>query len=385
VSLLHYPKTFTEISPLIAILAINMPLVAVDMVLGTVLIALGKQKSWTLVGVVACVANPLVNLWAIPFTQHVFGDGAIGASITTVQSEVIMFVGALILRPKGVFTGWDVWYIFRCLLAAGLMIPAVWGLSTQAGVGILPAVCYGIVVYALAVYALQVVRNGDFKALVVVIGARLGLNDASQLNWRTLRAQLGLDARVANTRGALARTRGVISRPLGVVSRPLARAGSAVSQPLTSARHNVVSVLREQYHASPVSQYIQKAGEIFSQEAIPDGNTEPALIAISPDGMPPSALGAEHTAPEAVTEEVPVVAEPFAMQALPALAAESAAVQSDGATGDGAAQDRRRAAPQPTGRTSRKDPRTLQRGETEPLPSLEEVQNRAVPASARRS
>ena len=372
VGLLHYPSTFDQISPLIVILAVNMPLVALDMVLGTVLISLGKQKSWTVVGIVACVANPLVNLWAIPFTQHFYGNGAIGASFTSILSEVIMFVGALILRPRGVFTRWDVWYMFRCLLAASIMVPAVWGLSTRAGVGILPAVCYGVLVYALAAYALQVVRNEDFKALAGAVGARVGAGGTTRLDWETLREQLGIEGRVAAARVRLARVGGAISRPLGVVSRPLARAGRAVSQPLAQVKDDVTQAVREQYHASPVSEYVRKAGEIFSQEAIPDG-TGPALEAVTPETLHAFERSSSVFADQVAVDEHAGMAERAEQASSSPLPA-------------GDEQDERVSTGQhrvPLRSNGHKDPKTMQRGETEPLPSLEEAQSRGTPGAGR--
>ncbi len=91
------------------------------MILGTALIAASRQRAWTIVGIFAGIFNPLVNLWAIPFTQnnpHI-GNAAVGAAVVTVATELVMFIGALYLRPKGVFTRWDIWYVGRCLIATG--------------------------------------------------------------------------------------------------------------------------------------------------------------------------------------------------------------------------------------------------------------------------
>ncbi len=187
--LLHYPTSFNQAIPLIMILALNMPLVALDMVMGAILIAMGKQKAWTGVGVIAAVINPIVNLWAIPATQHAFGNGAIGASLTTVLSEAIMFFGALYLRPRGVFTRWDVFYIARCLLAAAAMLPAVWGLASQQRISIIPAVIYGAIVYAFAAYTLQVVRNEDILGAFTLVLGRMGIASPADL-WIRVRSTL---------------------------------------------------------------------------------------------------------------------------------------------------------------------------------------------------
>lgn len=237
-TLLYHQKSFDEISPLIIILAVNMPLTALDMVLGTVLIALGRQKAWTVVGVVASAMNVLVNLWAIPFTQHLFGDGAIGASITTVLTEAVMFAGALILRPHSIFTRWDLWYIVRCLLAAGVMVPAVWALSSlpvfaaRGPVGVVIAVAYGIVIYAMAAYTLQVIRNSDIYGIISVVGAKMGVGEISTASFRHILNRLQNDAASSTAKMVYASV---------TISRPLIRAGAVISQPLAARTRATVT------------------------------------------------------------------------------------------------------------------------------------------------
>lgn len=280
-----------------------------------------------------------------------------------------MFVGALILRPRGVFTRWDVWYAFRCFLAASIMVPAIWGLSTRAGVGILPAVCYGVVIYALAAYALQVVRNDDFKQLVAAIGARIGMGDAAQLDWATLRAYLGIGGRVVGTRLGIARLRGAISRPLGAVSRPVARAGRVVSQPLAQVRVGVTSVIREQYYASPVSQYVRKAGELFSQEEIPEATSDATLEAVMLGSLETQIAEWPNEPTAGQFSEQAANAQAFPGALPPGIADEWEP------EGERVMTDQRRVQLRPG---ERKDPKTMQRGETEPLPPLEQARSRGI-------
>jgi PST family polysaccharide transporter len=217
--LLHYPTSFFQAIPLIQILAVNLPLVAIDMVLGTVLIGLGKQKAWTTVGVVAAVVNPIANLWAIPATQHAYGNGAIGASLTTVFTEVVMLVGGLYLCPRAVFTGWDMFYFVRCTVATAAMLPAVWALSHVPGIGIIPAVVYGMVIYAFAAYTLQVVRNDDLKALLGVVLGRTGIASPADL-WLQLRTSLAGRRHGRRRPGQVAPHVGVVVSPALTYSSP---------------------------------------------------------------------------------------------------------------------------------------------------------------------
>lgn len=236
IPLLHFPASFIPAVPVIVILAFNMPVVALDMVLGTVLIALGRQKAWMVVGLVAGIVTSLLNLWLIPYTQHLYGNGAIGAALTTLLSEVIMFGGAMYLRPRSIFTGGDVWYMVRCLLAAVVMLPAV-GLGSEGGVHLYRSVAYGMFVYALAAYAFQVVTKDDLKGLVLVVSNRLGIETLGDLRSVSLGALLRMRGGAGNR---MARAGAVISQPLArtgaVISQPLALARAAVSHPLAQAR-----------------------------------------------------------------------------------------------------------------------------------------------------
>jgi len=236
IPLLHFPASFIPAVPVIVILAFNMPVVALDMMLGTVLIALGRQKAWMVVGLVAGIVTSLLNLWLIPYTQHLYGNGAIGAALTTLLSEVIMFGGAMYLRPRSIFTGGDVWYMVRCLLAAVVMLPAV-GLGSEGGVHLYRSVAYGMFVYVLAAYAFQVVTKDDLKGLVLVVSNRLGIETLGELRSVSLGALLRLRGGAGNR---MARAGAVISRPLArtgaIISQPLALARAAVSQPLAQAR-----------------------------------------------------------------------------------------------------------------------------------------------------
>jgi O-antigen/teichoic acid export membrane protein len=173
-ALLNYPPGFGPVALLLRILAFNVPVVAIDMILGTALIAAARQRAWTIVGVVAGIFNPIVNLWAIPFTQSVFGNAAIGAAVVTIATELVMFVGALYLRPKGVFTRGDIWYTARCLLAAGVMAPVVY-LFSKAGVGLFPSIVYGAITYGAVAYTLKLVRDDEILSLISIVTSRVGV------------------------------------------------------------------------------------------------------------------------------------------------------------------------------------------------------------------
>ncbi|HLJ81988.1 MAG TPA: polysaccharide biosynthesis C-terminal domain-containing protein, partial [Ktedonobacterales bacterium] len=286
VSLLRFPATFAQISPLIVILGINMPLIGLDMVMGTVLIAIGRQKAWTCVGVISAIFNPLANLWAIPYTQHVYGNGAIGAAAVTFATEFIMLVGALVLLPRPLFTWSDVGYIFRCLMAAALMVPAVRAMAGYGAISITLAVIYGAAIYGMAAYILRLFTASDIRGVMQTVQARLGTSGAPFDGRMMADSARRMLANAAQTAAGRIKT---ISRPLasgaayvvGSISQPLTsaarqtalRMGGAISRPLSASSRSA-----EMATDTPV---LPRFGNLTGAEANPSG--------IPPWGLPATA------------------------------------------------------------------------------------------------
>lgn len=154
VGLFHYPAGFEHTVPLIQILAIHIPIVATDMILAIALTAKDRQVAWVVVGCLAAVFNPLMNLIAIPLTSHRFGDGAIGASIITVATELLMMVGAIYLRPAGILDRRTIWFLLRCVAASVTMIPAI-VLAGQSPLGV--KIIVGVITFATGAAAFRLV------------------------------------------------------------------------------------------------------------------------------------------------------------------------------------------------------------------------------------
>lgn len=179
IRLLHYSNDFRHAIPLIQILAVHVPVVGIDTILGAALIACDRQRQWVIVGCIAAVLNPLVNLAAIPYTLHAFGNGAIGAAVVTVATEVLMMGGALYLRPRGIFDLSIVGFVLRCVLACGVMLAII----ALGGVVWLPAkVALGIAIYAIASLALRTVSVRDIYQRTGQILASARLRSASSVS-----------------------------------------------------------------------------------------------------------------------------------------------------------------------------------------------------------
>jgi O-antigen/teichoic acid export membrane protein len=169
-----YPEEFRNSIPLVMILALTVPLVAADMVLAVTINALDRQRAWALSGVAAAVLNPAVNLAAIPFFERHLHNGAIGAAIVTVLTEVFMMVMGLRLLRGAVFDRSSVRFALKCVAAALVMAAVVW---LARGMFLPLTVALGACVYFAASFALGTLSVHDVRLLRTYV-----------LNWARARA-----------------------------------------------------------------------------------------------------------------------------------------------------------------------------------------------------
>ncbi len=152
---------FNESVPLIVILAIHIPIMGADMMIGTALNSLDKQRAWAITAVGAALLNPAVNCVLIPLTDAAYGNGAIGSATATVLTELFMMVmGLRLLWGEGVFDDRSLAVAVKCLAAAGIMVGAVWLLREL----YLPfTILAGAGVYGVAALLLGAVSRDDLR------------------------------------------------------------------------------------------------------------------------------------------------------------------------------------------------------------------------------
>jgi O-antigen/teichoic acid export membrane protein len=157
---LLYGDQFKNAAPLMQLLALHIPIVGFDIILGTAAVAADRQREWVMFSVLAAIFNPLANLIAIPVTEHLFQNGAIGASVITVGTEVILMIGAISLRPVGVLDAPTVRTLLRIVVAGLAMIPVAIVLEGKPLAVIIVACA---VVYGLASFALKTISISELR------------------------------------------------------------------------------------------------------------------------------------------------------------------------------------------------------------------------------
>jgi O-antigen/teichoic acid export membrane protein len=102
---LLYGSAYSSSVPVMVILGLCIPAMYMNIMLSQVLIAMNRQATWTWVMAGTTIINPLFNLALIPLTQHRYDNGAIGAAISLLLTEIVVVVAGFWLIGRKVFDG----------------------------------------------------------------------------------------------------------------------------------------------------------------------------------------------------------------------------------------------------------------------------------------
>jgi O-antigen/teichoic acid export membrane protein len=166
IRLLHYPSEFSHSVPLLAILALTLPVTGSLMLVSTVVIAADKQKQWAAVMGVTAIISLVINVPFIIIFDHAYGNGAIGVSISAVLSESLMLALGIRLVPEGIIGRNIVIGLARTVAASLVMFAAMGAVKLVHDPGFIPLVLLGGPIYLGTLVAVRGVTIGEIKFLI---------------------------------------------------------------------------------------------------------------------------------------------------------------------------------------------------------------------------
>jgi O-antigen/teichoic acid export membrane protein len=102
VDLLFTLRGYARVVPILRIEAVSLAFVFVDYFLVCTLMAIGRERIWIAIVAASCVLNPALNFVLIPATDALYANGAIGAALATLLTEIFFLVSTLRALPAGV-------------------------------------------------------------------------------------------------------------------------------------------------------------------------------------------------------------------------------------------------------------------------------------------
>jgi O-antigen/teichoic acid export membrane protein len=172
---LLFGNDFSEAGPVLGVIGIVLMLTFQTVLFGNYAVATGRQRYIVVVMAIAIAMTVPLDLVLVPWTESVYGNGAIGGALSYVVTELfILIVVGVGLTPE-VFSKATLVRLLRCGVAAGLMVAAVWPLRN---VFPLVGILVGAVVYVVALLVQRPFEPEESAALGRLwrkVGAKLPL------------------------------------------------------------------------------------------------------------------------------------------------------------------------------------------------------------------
>jgi O-antigen/teichoic acid export membrane protein len=164
-----YGADFEGAVPVMALLALCAIPLYINIMANQFLVAAGRQVVWTRVMIGASIVNPLLNLVAIQLTQSRLGNGAIGAAISLLATEVGIAVVSLFVILRGVLTLGLAWRTIRALVAALAMAGIV---VVATPIGLAGQIAIGVAVFTALAVVMRV-PSAEERGLVCSLVSRM--------------------------------------------------------------------------------------------------------------------------------------------------------------------------------------------------------------------
>src|SRR6185503_14980511 len=100
-----YGEGFAPAASNLALLSVYVVFVYTNILLGTALMAAGKQLRWALIQCICLVASVGLNPFLIPWAQRAYGNGGLGVCACVGLAEIVMTVLGLRQLPLGLLHG----------------------------------------------------------------------------------------------------------------------------------------------------------------------------------------------------------------------------------------------------------------------------------------
>ncbi len=163
-----YGADFKQSVPVMIVLALCVPPMYLNIMVNQILIASRRQMVWTKAMGVACVVNPVANLLLIPYWQGAHGNGAVGAAIGLLITELVLAaIGIAVIRDC--FNRALLSRVARAAAATAGMAVAV---LAARRFGLAPAILAGVVVYPMLGIPLRVFSRDEIFQLLDMVRPR---------------------------------------------------------------------------------------------------------------------------------------------------------------------------------------------------------------------
>jgi O-antigen/teichoic acid export membrane protein len=163
---LLYGSGFDGSVAVLTVLGITIPPMYLNIMVNQVLVAAQRQMVWTRVMMMASVLNPLLNLGLIRYFQSAYGNGAIGAAVALLITEIVIAgVGVVLIRQSFDRAGGS-----RMLRTAAATLGMVGAMVALRSHGVALQLVGGAIVLVLLAIVLRAVGPDEWRQAQLAAG-----------------------------------------------------------------------------------------------------------------------------------------------------------------------------------------------------------------------
>jgi O-antigen/teichoic acid export membrane protein len=181
-----YGSAYAGAVPVLVVLGLCIPAMYANIMLNQVLIASKRQSAWTWAMVGATVVNPVLNLLLIPLTAARYDNGAIGAAIALLLTEVIVVAFGIAIVGSSVLDRRVVGRLARMAAASAALWVTAYATRPFGPVASLAAAALAFVAIVAALRILTAEETAFLRSCARRAGARASLVGARLASLATL-------------------------------------------------------------------------------------------------------------------------------------------------------------------------------------------------------
>lgn len=157
---LLFGEAFAPSGVILQVLGFVIIFMYLNVLFGQYFNSIDRQHVWTTVVIISALMIVPLNFLLVPWSQQVFGFGAVGGAFSLLLTQVGQFVAGWLLVPRGTLTWGSALHMAQVALAGALMVACVWLVRD---LFIVIPIVVGAIAYPALALLLRVVSKDDIE------------------------------------------------------------------------------------------------------------------------------------------------------------------------------------------------------------------------------
>lgn len=166
-----FGSAFRPSIPVLVVFGTCVPFAFMNPVFAEILISRDKQHRWSIIMGCSAIVNPLLNVYLIPFAMHHWHNGALGAALALLGTEVLMTLYGVVILRQIVLSPFVARVTGYALAAGALQFGIVFLSSGHLRIA---GEIVGVVLYLAVVVVSKVFPPEDFLMVRQVLLSKVG-------------------------------------------------------------------------------------------------------------------------------------------------------------------------------------------------------------------